>query len=554
MPHTSARSVPGTRTARSARRRATRRRATLVAAALAALAAAVPSVAAGSPVGPLDGPGDGPSAPVAPMGIGDRLFPHLGNPGYDVTSYDVTFEYHGNDKPLDAVTTISAYATDTLESFNLDFTNGTVRSVEVNGRAARFATAEEDLVIAPQIMVPERGYFQVTVHHTSDPRGQGKGGWIKTSDGLVMANQANAAHRVFPCNDHPSDKARFTFRVTAPKDLTVVANGLPRGHTHDGPETTWEYRSRHPMATELAQVAIGRSTIVRRRGPGGLPVRDVVPTGERQRLAKWLAKTPGQLEWMEERVGRYPFETYGVLIADATTGFELETQTLSLFEQDLFLGSRLPAWYVESIMVHELAHQWFGNSVSPRAWSDLWLNEGHATWYEALYGDQHGEMPLDKRMKWAYGMSDAWRAQGGPPADPEPSKPGQPIGIFRPAVYDGSALILYALRQEMGKEPFERLEREWVSRNRDGVASTEDFVGLASDIAGRDLTAFLHSWLYDKKTPPMPGHADWKATATTAAKQPPTKQSPAQAAHAAHPPHSAQQTAKAPGKQARPAG
>ncbi|MFJ7945268.1 M1 family metallopeptidase [Streptomyces sp. NPDC096354] len=451
-------------------------------------------------------------APV-PLGIGDSLFPHLGNPGYDVLSYDIGFTYHGNNKPLDAVTTIDARTTEPLDRINLDFARGTVRAVDINGQRADFATADEDLVVEAPGRLPAGVPLHITVRHTSDPRGdQNSGGWLRTSDGLAMANQADAAHRVFPSNDHPADKAYFTFRVTAPKDLTVVANGLSAGKVRDGSSTTWSYRTAHPMATELAQVSIGRSTVLERTGPHGLPVRDVVPAADAKALERWLKKTPGQLEWMERQVGRYPFETYGLLIADTKTGFELETQTLTLFERSVFTSGLYPEWYVESLMVHELAHQWFGDSVSPRAWSDLWLNEGHASWYEARYAEEHAKRPLERRMRDAYTRSDSWRAAGGPPARPAAPAPGEKISIFRPAVYDGSALVLYALRQEIGEPAFDWLERRWVSTHRDSTATTKDFVRLASQIAGRDLTAFFHSWLYGAKTPPMPGHPDWHST------------------------------------------
>ncbi|WP_030235333.1 MULTISPECIES: M1 family metallopeptidase [unclassified Streptomyces] len=460
------------------------------------------------------------SAPVVPLGVGDRLFPYLGNPGYDVAAYDLSFTYPGtNTEPLRAVTTIDAWTTADLERVNLDFAHGTVRSVEVDGEPAKFAAAGEDLVITPGKPVPDGNRMRITVRHTSDPvppKGR-EGGWVRTADGLAMANQADAAHLVFPGNDHPSDKAMFTIRVTAPEGHTVVANGLPAGTHRSGGSTTWTYRTLHPMATELAQISIGRSTVLHRAGPQGLPVRDVVPTRHRKALEPWLKKTPGQITWMQSKVGRYPFETYGLLVADVSTGFELETQTLSLFERELFTEPAHPKWYVESIMVHELAHQWFGDSVSPRTWSDLWLNEGHATWYEALYAEERGGKPLRDRMKSAYGVSDGWREAGGPPAAPKAPEPGKKIGIFRHNVYDGAALVLYALRQEIGGTAFERLQRAWVSRHRDDTASTADFVRLAGEISGRDLAAFFQDWLYGEKTPPMPGHPDWKTTAHSGA-------------------------------------
>ncbi|MFD5779906.1 M1 family metallopeptidase [Streptomyces sp. NPDC126933] len=450
-----------------------------------------------------------------PLGIGDPLFPQLGNPGYDVLTYDLDFTYSGNNsKPLAALTKIDALVTQRLERINLDFTHGVVRSVAVNGAPARFVTAGEDLVVTPAKAVDAGSRMRITVSHTSDPRGTA-GGWVRTTDGLAMANQADAAHRVFPGNDHPADKAYFTFRITAPQRLTAVANGLPEGKTRHGANTTWTYRTRHPMATELAQVSIGDSAVIRRAGPHALPVRDVVPAADRGKLERWLKKTPAQVRWMEQQVGRYPFETYGVLVAGADTGFELETQTLSLFERSLFTRSEYPEWYVDSVMVHELSHQWFGDSVSPRTWSDLWLNEGHATWYEALYAQEHAKKSLEARMRAAYRKSDGWRAAGGPPAAPEPPTAGHQISLFRPVVYDGSALVLYALRHEIGATAFQRLERDWVRDHQDGTATTADFTALASDIAGRDLSAFFTAWLYGRKTPPMPGHPEWRSVTST---------------------------------------
>ncbi|MBD9704665.1 M1 family metallopeptidase [Streptomyces sp. ID01-12c] len=459
-------------------------------------------------------------SPAVPLGVGDRLFPHLGNPGYDVRSYDLDLTYPGsNSRPLTAVTTIDALTTSPLERVNLDFAHGKVDSVEVDGAPASFTGAGEDLVITPREPLPEGSRTRITVRHTSDPvyTGDTEGGWVRTADGLAMANQADAAHVVFPCNDHPSDKAMFTVRVTVPDGYTAVANGLATGTDRAAGTTTWTYRTQHPMATELAQVSIGRSAVLRRTGPHRLPVRDVIPAKDREKLEPWLAKTPAQIEWMEGKVGRYPFETYGVLIAEAQTGFELETQTLSLFERALFVRPEYPRWYVESIMVHELAHQWFGNSVSPRTWSDLWLNEGHATWYEALYAEETAGRPMAARMKAAYAASDRWRAAGGPPAAPKKPKNGQKIGIFRANVYDGAALFLYALRQEIGAPAFALLQRAWVTVHRDGVASTADFQDLASRIAGRDLGDFFHAWLYELRTPPMPGHPDWKSAPVEAA-------------------------------------
>lgn len=247
-----------------------------------------------------------------PLGIGDPLYPSLGNPGYDVLSYDIGLTYGGsNNEPLSAVTVIDARATEALERVNLDFTHGTVSSVEVNGARAAHETTGEDLVVTPAAAVPAGGRLRITVHHTSDPRGAQVGGWVRTGDGLVMANQADAAHRVFPCNDHPSDKAYFTFRVTAPKGLTVVANGLEEARSRHGGNVTSTFRTVHPMATELAQVSIGHSAVLRRTGPHGLPVRDVVPAADRTKMERWLKKTPASSRGWSRRSVRTPSRTTG---------------------------------------------------------------------------------------------------------------------------------------------------------------------------------------------------------------------------------------------------
>ena len=169
-------------------------------------------------------------------------------------------------------------------------------------------------------------------------------------------------------------------------------------------------------------------------------------------------------------------------------------------------------------MLHELSHMWFGDSVSPYSWSDLWLNEGHASWYEFLYAEERGQLEgdtenypdptgyadFDDLMRAVYAHGDQWRHDDGPVALPSSAE-----ALFSLQRYHGGALVLYALRQKIGGRDFARLEREWVTRYRDGVASTDDFIDLASQVAHRDLRGFLRAWVYGTTTPPMPGHPDW---------------------------------------------
>jgi aminopeptidase N len=224
---------------------------------------------------------------------------------------------------------------------------------------------------------------------------------------------------------------------------------------------------------------------------------------------------------MEDRVGDYPFDTYGSFVVDTAFGFALETQTLSLYDIPWFRDYPEGVW--NPTMLHELSHMWFGDSVAPYEWSDVWLNEGHATWYEWTWGAEKGFLgedtgtgtnDLTEVMRLVYGIEDQLRAEHGPPGQP---LSGDPYDVFNINVYWGGALVLFALREEIGTPAFEQLERAWVRKYRDGVATTADFIALASRIAGRDLGPFLHAWLYDPTTPPMPNHPDWTTQAPAAA-------------------------------------
>jgi aminopeptidase N len=156
--------------------------------------------------------------------------------------------------------------------------------------------------------------------------------------------------------------------------------------------------------------------------------------------------------------------------------------------------------------VHELAHQWFGNSVAPAAWSDVWLNEGHATWYEVLSQVDIDAPDVVEQVRQLYGLGDLFRQFFGPVASP---LSGDPVDVFNPNVYGGGALVLFALRQQVGDAAFRAIEREWVRAFRARSASSADFIATASRVSGQDLTAFLTAWLYDTHTPAMPGHPDW---------------------------------------------
>ncbi|GAB1690178.1 M1 family metallopeptidase [Krasilnikovia sp. M28-CT-15] len=467
-----------------------------------------------------------PPRPGAP-GLGDRLYPLLGNGGYDVRDYDLRLRYPKKD-PRQTITgdvTITAVATQLLSRFDLDFGGGSVAGVSVNGRRATFTRSGDELVITPKSPLPKRKPFRVTVTGFTAtpvvPDADAPVGFVTTPDGTVLAGQPASSHLLFPSNDHPRDKATYTIRLTAPTGWTATANGTPLGVRRHTGYAVSTFRESRPMASELVQLAVGDFLVHQRPAVHGVRIRDVVPRRLASTLLPKAAIERDQLAWMERQVGPYPFENYGSLVIDGDLGFALETQTLSLYDTSLF-GA--PTFVLNPVMAHELAHQWFGDSVAPRSWSDVWQNEGHATWYELLYAEQTGVFKqytdFDNRealFKAVYALGDQWRDRYGPVARPAGS--ASIWDVFNPNVYHGGALALYALEQKIGADRFRQLEREWVRAYQGRSVSTDDFIALASRIAHRDLSTFLIAWLYGSKTPPMPGHPDWVVKPVPAAAQ-----------------------------------
>ena len=460
-------------------------------------------------------------------GLGDRLYPALGNGGYQVDHYDLDLRYPtaSATAPLTGTVTATAVAGRALSSFSLDFAGTAVGSVTVDGAPATFRRDGEELVVTPAQPLTRGARFVVTVRDfasvapSADP-GKFEIGLLGATDGTVWMGQPANSHQVFPSNDHPGDKATFSFRIDVPAGITAVANGEPEGSpTTAKGRTVWRYIQPEPMATELAQVAVGRFTVTRRAASGGLLVRDVTPTRLTSTLAPLLADEVKQVDWLRAKVGEYPFKAVGSLVADATFAFGgLESQTLILYPLTV-INTPSPELR-RQVMVHELAHQWFGDSVSPAGWSDVWLNEGHATWYEYLWNaEQQAGAPgasadqlFDLQLRDAYGRAGEWRKRSGPVAVPTGAAT---TSLFAPNVYGGGALVLYALRQTIGTAAFDRLERSWVSTYRGRSASTQDFVALAAQVSGRDLSGFARDWLYGTTLPPMPGHPDWAAESSS---------------------------------------
>ena len=451
--------------------------------------------------------------PGAP-GVGDKVYPQLGNGGYDVQSYLVDVDYQEQTGLVEAKVAIVARATQALSRFNLDAVGLDIHGVRVDAHPATFVQEGEELVVTPAKPIADGTRFVATVSYTADPRlSVPNPGWVPTDGGFALAPQPAGAHAVLPSNDHPSDKAYVAVRITVPTGTLAVANGTKIGeHSRPDGRTTFAYASRDPIATELLQIAVGDYRVVDRGRHAGTHLRDVVPTDRTETLEPALALTPGHLDWIRPYLGTFPLEAYGLLPADTDdpdafdfTG--LETQTLTLYKP-AFLAQEEKD--IGSHMMHEMVHNWFGNSVTPASWSDLWINEGHADFYGLIYRyergwpDSRGYTNLDDRMKYTYSQGDIWRAESGPVADPDAAN------LFDNQRYTGGVLVLYALREKVGADAFAAIERTLLSEHRNGNLSTAEFIATAAEVSGQaDVEPFLRDWLYGTTTPPMPNHPDW---------------------------------------------
>jgi aminopeptidase N len=451
-----------------------------------------PSTTAAEPASP---PIDG--APGA-AGAGDPYYPGLGNGGYDVQHYDLALAWDpdASERPLAAVATITAVATQDLSSFNLDLSGLVVDRATVDGAAARTAREGRELVVSPAAAIAEGDEFVVGIAYGGRPEPIDEAtdvfdlGWHTDGAEAYVVSEPSGAASFFPANDHPSDKATFTIAVETSAGQTAVANGVSTGapEAEPGGRRTWTYEMADPMATYLVQVAVGDLELVDAGTFEGVRIRHALHRSFLEQALATVARTPEMLDVLDDVWGPYPFAAYGVLAVDEPLGFALETQTLSIVGSDL--GTAGAA--AEPILVHELAHQWVGNAVSPWTWKDIWLNEGMATYSEWLWEERTGGRSAAERARGRF-SSDVVR----PPADPGPDE------LFSPTVYERGALTLQALREAVGDDAFFEILRGWVREHSGRSASTADFVALAERTSGRALDALFQRWLYEPGLPSL---------------------------------------------------
>ena len=439
----------------------------------------------------------GPRFTPGSAGSGDPYFPDMGNGGYDVAHYDLNLAYAPATKKLAGKAVIHAAATQNLSRFDLDFQGPlSISKLTVDGRKASWKrTGSQELVITPAHGLRKGSRFTVTVAYHGVPQkiddaALGISGWVTTSDGAVALNQPFGAATFFPVNDSPRDKATYTYVITVPKGLTALANGVPAGTRTHGRTTTYRWEDKQPTASELTLVAIGKYHVTSTR-THGIPnitaIQSKIDTKAGQGTA--FNKTTADLvSWESGVYGRYPFSATGGIITDAQVGYALETQTRPVYDQT---DSGLDY----STMAHELAHQWYGDSLTPVHWSDIWLNEGFATYTEWLYAEKTGGKSVQQTFDTTYARSATDPRWAIKPADPGRDH------IFDWAVYDRGAMTLQMIRKTIGDPAFFTLLKRWATEHRYRNVSTAEFETFAEQVSHQNLHDLFQQWLWTAGKP-----------------------------------------------------
>ncbi|MFF2125771.1 M1 family metallopeptidase [Streptomyces olivochromogenes] len=430
-------------------------------------------------------------------GIGDSYFPQLGNGGFDARHYDLNVAYNPDTDRLDGRTTLTARATQSLSSFDLDLQKLEVTRVEVDGRRADFTRAGDEIHITPHGAIRKGRTFIVTVTYGGVPEALNGPivfgsdyGWMKTTDGAFVACEPNAASTWFPSSDHPSDKATYDIRIKAPKGLTGVSNGRLMSTYDKGGSTVAHWRESRPMATYLATATIGKFDVKTGTTPAGTPIYVAIdPVLAGSNSVDVYAVTAEATDYWSQVFGPYPFEETGAIVDDMPeAGFSLEVQSKPAYS----------AVRSESTIVHELAHQWFGDSVSVARWKDIWLNEGFATYAQWLWSEHKGIRSAHDSFLAGYNARPADAAFWGTVvADPQRDT------MFASAVYQRGAMTLQMLRERIGDTAFFKLLPAWTKLHKYGNADTADFIRLAERISGQQLDDLFQTWLFTTGKPTL---------------------------------------------------
>ncbi len=426
----------------------------------------------------------------------DSYYPNHGDPGIDVLGYDLNLRWYPKTPKLRGVATLRIRAVQDAPQFQLDLAKRlAVSSVRVGDLDAPYTHDGQDLVVTDPVQAGKT--YDVTVTYAGAPhqvkaptsRVDVRGlGWHTTKDGQVWTIQEPyGAYTWYPVNDMPADKAMYTVRLDVPDKWIGISNGTMTTRKHLGHRLVTTFTNKHPMASYLTTVAIGNYRKITQTGPHGLPMTYWYPKGRRDLLTP-LRTLPKAMTWLEHRLGSYPFERVGVVLTPGDAAMETQTMvTLGL--GNYRYGNR----DVRETLVHELVHSWYGDSVTPTDWSDLWMNEGMAMFLESKYSVHMGWKPW-KHWRREFNRNDHyWRDIYGPPGAYDKHQ------FAQRNVYYCTARMLNRLHNILGAKAFYSAVKAWPQRFRDQGKDRAGYVRWLQRRTGKKLGDFFATELDDPR-------------------------------------------------------
>ncbi|UPK74820.1 M1 family metallopeptidase [Nocardioidaceae bacterium SCSIO 66511] len=430
--------------------------------------------------------------------IDDPYYPQHGEPYFDALAYDLTLDWEPAQATLTGKAKIKFRLTEPRDEIALDFAKPLEATrVALDGDRIESTESAEQLTLKTGA-IKANEQRTLTIEYSGQPepvataasRGDlSKVGWTTESDGSAWTMQEPwGAYTWYPVNDHPSDKAYYNADITAHGGMSGVFNGELTDIEEGDDTTTTTWSLDEPAASYLITIAVGDYTATTDEGPDGLPLTYWTRPGDERQLSQ-LKKSPEILDWLEEQLGPYPFDTGGSVIVPSRSAMETQTM-VTMGTQVRYIGDE----YV-GVLAHEYAHQWLGDTVTPDNWKDLWLNEGLTMYVEALWNDHMGTASYDEQIKdWA-SYENSSRASEGPPGEYRKNQFASGI------VYYSGAIMLDRIRDAVGDEVFAEALRGWPQEHRNESVDRQDFIAYFSEATGTDIGPFVEKWL---TAPTMP--------------------------------------------------
>jgi aminopeptidase N len=436
-------------------------------------------------------------------------------------SLDLTVDFRQRALTGVCKTTIRAYQ-DRLKSLEFDAMDLQVSAASVDGARVKHASKkgkltlklskglsagqEAEVVIRYKTVKPKSGlHFVYPGSHNP-----------KNPVQVWSQSQPEDARYWFPCHDAPQEKCTSEIKITVPKGFRAISNGSLIDTRHSGSTSTYHWKMDKPHSIYLMSIAAGKFAEVADEWDG-IPVTYYCEKGREQDARRGMGKTPKALKFFSEKTGvRYPYDKYAqVAVAEYPGGMEHTTCTTQtdaiLIDKRAHLDNDM-----DTLMAHELAHQWFGDLVTCRDWSHAWLNEGFATYFEVLF--QEHDKGLDEAD---YEMLQNARAY----FDEDSRRYRRPIvcatfkypwTIFDRHLYEKGAWVLHMLRRELGDELWWKCIGHYLSKHRDQSVETSDLILALQEVTGKNFKPFFDQWVFKSGYPVFRVQYEWDKKAKSA--------------------------------------